>query len=98
MVLVAGIMMLERKIPAKAQQSMEQLTCQVHVVLVVQNHQLKLTNNPLACLSRCTNRGYIHVHVHDYYIISHTLLYCIHVTVVVVIIAHLIFFFFFFSL
>ena len=67
--MVIVIVMLERKIPVKARQPMEQSAChdQVHVVLVVQNHQLKLTNNPLACLSRSTGVIY-NVRVHEYYI------------------------------
>ena len=50
MLLVAEIEMLERDLTTKVQY-MEQLACQVHTVLIVQSHQLKLTNNPFVILA-----------------------------------------------
>ena len=50
MLLVAEIVMLERDLTTKVLY-MEQLACQVHAVLVVQSHQLKLTNNPFIVLA-----------------------------------------------
>jgi hypothetical protein len=52
---VAEIVMLERKVVPAKLQPMEQSACQVHAVLVVQNHQLKLTNNPFSM--------FIHVYI-----------------------------------
>ena len=65
---------------------MEQSACQVHVVLIVQNHQLQLTNNPLACLIRSAG-GIYNVCVQEYYIIPHA--FVLYTCIVVVITAHL---------
>ena len=87
--MVIVIVMLERKIPVKARQPMEQSACHDQVyVLVVQNHQLKLTNNSLACLSRSTGVIILYnVCVYEYYNIPHA--FVLYTCIVVGIIAYL---------